>query len=89
MTIKQLLDGVKVSWIHVNVIEQLSPTHFIVGDGTGLAIMEIDPSNVKHVEVGQGMKLAKPNKVSEDEISSDKKFTPMKTKPKTRTQSFP
>ena len=54
MTIKQLLDGVKVSWIHVNVVEQLSPTHFIVGDGTGLAIMEIDPNHVMHVEVGQG-----------------------------------
>ena len=83
MTIKQLLDGVKVSWIHVNVMEQLSPTHFIVGDGTGLAIMEIDPNHVMHVEVGQGIKLVKPNKVTEDEISSDKRFTPMKTKSKT------
>ena len=82
MTIKQLLDGVKVSWIHANVIEKLSATQFIVGDATGIAIMETDQNHENHVEVGHGVKLVKPSKINEDEISMDKKFTPMKTKPK-------
>ena len=72
-----------MTWIHVNVIEELSPSIFIVGDSTGLAIMEIAPGHEKHVEIGQGIRLLKPNKIIEDEISFDNKFTPMKTKPKT------
>ena len=81
MAIQILIDGVKLTWIHVNVIEELSPSRFIVGDRTGLAIMEIAPGHEKHVEIGQGIRLLKPNKITEDEISFDNKFTPMKTKP--------
>ena len=79
MTIKQLLDGVQVKWLHVNIIEKVSPNQYIVGDSTGLAIMEV--SSGKHVEVGQGLKLIKPRKDEDDSIVADDKFTPMKTKP--------
>ena len=82
MTIQDLIDGVKVNWIHVNVIEQLSPTRYIVGDATGLAIMEVASDHVENVEVAKGVKLTKPSKVDVDEIVSDKRFNPMKTKAK-------
>ena len=78
MTIKQLLDGVQVKWLHVNIIEKVSLNQYIVGDSTGLAIMEV--SSGKHVEVGQGLKLIKPRKDEDDSIVADDKFTPMKTK---------
>ena len=65
MTIQSLIDGVKLTWIHVNVIEELSPSRFIVGDSTGLAIMEIAPGHEKHVEIGQGIRLLKPNKITD------------------------
>ena len=41
MTIQKLLDGIKVNWMQINVIEQVSKNQYIVGDDTGLAIMEI------------------------------------------------
>ena len=83
MTIQQLLDGGNVKWIQVNIIEQLSETQYIVGDATGLAIM--DTSSLanpgKQIQVGLGLKLIKPSKVEEDVIAGDNRFTPMKTKP--------
>ena len=82
MTIQDLIDGVKVNWIHVNVIEQLSPTRYIVGDATGLAIMEVASDHVENVEVAKGVKLTKPSKVDVDEIVSDKRFNPKKTETK-------
>ena len=81
MTIQQLLDGVKVNWIHVKVIEKLSETHYIVGDATGLAVMETTEAHQKYVEVGQGLKLIKPKKIETDIIGGDQRFSPMKTKP--------
>ena len=83
MTIQQLLDGIKVNWIHVNVIEQLSPTQYIVGDATGLAIMETGSitNHEKHIELGKGLKLIKPSKIETDVIGWDIRFSPMKTKP--------
>jgi hypothetical protein len=83
MTIQQLLDGIKVNWIHVNIIEQLSPTTYIVGDATGLAIMETSQlaKYQNYIETGQGLKLIKPNKVETDVIAADHRFSPMKTKP--------
>ena len=82
MTIKDLLEGKQVKWIEVNVIEALSPTRYIVADTTGVAIMEVTPDHSKYVEVGKGVKLVKPSKVSADEIANDKRFSPMKTKAK-------
>ena len=81
MTIQQLLDGVKVNWIHVNVIEKLSETHYIIGDATGLAVMETTATHQKYIEVGQGLKLIKPKKIETDVIGGDQRFNPMKTKP--------
>ena len=80
MTIQQLLSGVRVNWIQVNIIEQITATKFIVGDATGLALMEIPEEFSKYVEVGKGIKLVKPSKIGNDRIACDKRFTPMKTK---------
>ena len=83
MTIQQLLDGAKVNWIHVKILEKVSPTQYVVGDSTGLAIMEIDPNSNhdKYIKVGKVAKLVKPSKITADVIACDKRFNPMKTKP--------
>ena len=56
MTIQQLIAGVSVNWIHVNVLEQLSPTRYIVADDTGYAVMDIpsDSNHDKYIEIGGG-----------------------------------
>ena len=81
MTIQKLLDGIKVNWMQINVIEQVSKNQYIVGDDTGLAIMEIASDHEKHIEVGQGIRLIKPEKIQADVIKGHDKFSPMKTKP--------
>ena len=80
MTIKQLMDGVKVNWIQLTIIEEVTATKFIVGDSTGIAIMEIPEEFCKHIEVGKGVKLVKPSKLATDQITCDKRFNPMRTK---------
>ena len=80
MTIKQLMDGIKVNWIHVNIIEEVTLTKYIVGDASGLALMEIPEVFNKCMEVGKGVKLVKPSKIIDNVIACDKRFNPMKTK---------
>jgi hypothetical protein len=80
MTILKLLKGEHVSFLHVNVLRQINPTQFIVGDKTGMAIMNIDSENTKHIEVGKGLKMVKPSKIEEKVITHHPKFSPMKTK---------
>ena len=83
MTMKKLMNAEPVNWLHVNVLKQLSPTKFIVGDATGLAIMDVpgNHENSRHIEVGKGLRLVKPTKVTDDQITFNDKFTPMKSKP--------
>ena len=80
MTIKQLMDGVKVNWIQVTIIEQVTACKYIVADTTGIAAMEVPEEFSKYIEVGKGVKLVKPGKHGEDFIACDKRFNPMKTK---------
>ena len=80
MTIKKIIDGEKINWLQVTIIELLSPSMYIVGDKTGIAVMEIPQEFSKYLEVGKGIKLVRPSKLDDDLISFDKKFSPMKTK---------
>ena len=84
MTIHNLLNGETVKMIQVNIIKEISPTQFIVGDITGIAIMIVEEEVVykKQIEVGKGLKIVKPQKINDTTISCHPKFSPMKTKSK-------
>ena len=83
MTVKKLLSGDNVNFIQVNVLKELSQTQFIVGDNSGLVIMRLDENMEYHkqIEVGKGLKIMKPQKVTENVITCHKKFSPMKSRP--------
>ena len=81
MTIQKLLRGEQVNVLQVNVLKEISSTQFIVGDVTGLAMMNIEENaQKKQIEVGKGLKLMKPQKLGENMIGCHAKFKPMKTK---------
>ena len=80
MTIVKLLSGEKVNFLEVNVLKEINSTQFIVGDRTGLALLTIDVSATKFVEVGKGLKMVKPTHVEEKVIAAHPKFSPMKAK---------
>lgn len=80
MTIKQLMDGVRVNWMQLTIIEKVTDSKYIVGDNTGIAILEIPEEFCKYLEIGKGIKLVKPGKLDDNIISCDKRFSPMKTK---------
>ena len=67
MTIFQLLKGEKVNFLQVNVLKQISLTHYIVADKTGLAIMSTDEQANQFIEIGKGLKMVKPSKVQAHE----------------------
>ena len=54
MTIFQLLKGETVNFLQVNVLKQISLTHYIVADKTGLAIMTTDEQANQFIEIGKG-----------------------------------
>ena len=80
MTIQKVLNGEQVTCLQVNVLRELSPTQYIVGDRTGMAIMTTDETSSKFVEVGKGLRMVKPAKVDEKVIKTHPKISPMKTK---------
>ena len=81
MTIVQILRGENVTVLQVNVLKEINSTQFVVGDTTRLAVMTVDESATKFIEVGKGVRMFKPSKVDEKVISVHPKFSPMKTKP--------
>lgn len=87
MTIQKLLNGEKINVLHVNIIEEISTTQFVVGDSTGIVIMQIkeDSSHQKQIEIGKGLKIMKPQKIKDNVIGCNEKFSPMKMKPITMT----
>ena len=82
MTLLALLNGENVNWIQVNIIKQLNSTNYIVGDSTCVSVMSIpeDSGYEKHIDVGKGIKVVKPQKINDKLIICHPKFTPMKTK---------
>ena len=80
MSIEKLLKNEKVNFLQVNVLKQINSTQFIVGDNTGMAIMNVDLENVQHIEVGKGLKMVKPSRIEENRITCHPRFHPMKTK---------
>ena len=80
MTIQKLIDGEHVNCLQVNILKELSATQYIVGDTTGIAILTIDEGSAKFVEVGKGLRMVKPSKVDENNISTHPKFSPQKMK---------
>ena len=79
MTILELLNGKTVNYIQVNVLKQINPDQVIVGDRTGLAILNLDSDKKQNIEVGKGLKMVKPS-VAGKVITCHPKFSPMKTK---------
>ena len=79
MTILDLLNGKTVNYIQVNVLKQINPDQYIVGDRTGLAILNLDSDKRQNIEVGKGLKMVKPS-IAEKVITCHPKFSPMKTK---------
>ena len=80
MSIKKLLNNEKVNFLQVNVLKQIHSTQFIIGDNTGMAIMNVDLENTKQIEVGKGLKMVKPSRIDENLITCHPKFHPMRTK---------
>ena len=80
MTIEHLINGGKVTFLHVNVLKEISKFQFIVGDKTGLALLTVPGESSSNIEVGKGLKIMKPSKVNDQLIASHPKFNPMKTK---------
>ena len=80
MTILQILRGENVTVLQVNVLKEINSTQFVVGDTTGLAVMTVNKSATKFIEVGKGVRMFKPSKVNEKVISVHPKFSPKKTK---------
>ena len=80
MTIQDLINGEKVSLLHVNVLKQISKDQFIVADNTGLAVLHILSGNSNNVEVGKGLKMMKPSLGKDKLITSHPKLNPMKTR---------
>ena len=82
MTIEKVLSGGKCTSLKVNVLKKISVCQYIVGDKTGLAILNIDPdsNHQKHVEEDKGLKVVKPYKLEEDVITWESKYGPMKMK---------
>ena len=60
MTILDLLNGKTVNYIQVNVLKQINPDQYIVGDRTGLAILNLDSDKRQNIEVAKGLKTMKP-----------------------------
>lgn len=80
MTILQILNGESVNMLQVNVLKEINPTQFVVGDQTGLALLTVQENGTKFIEVGKGVKMVKPSKVDKKVIQAHPKFNPMKTK---------
>ena len=80
MTIQNLIAGLPVTCLQVNILQELSPTQYIVGDRTGYAIMTTDEASAKMVEVGKGLRMVKPGIVEDNVINTHPKIRPMKTK---------
>ena len=82
MTIIKLIRGEKVNVLHINVIEKISKSKYIVGDQTGMAVMTVDEeTHQKQVEVGKGVRIMKPKKIDQNVIATNAKIIPSKTKP--------
>ena len=80
MTIQKLMAGEAVTCLQVNILKELSPLQFIVGDKTGYAILTTDEASARFVEVGKGLRMVKPGKVDDKNIKPHPKISPMKTK---------
>ena len=61
MTILDLLNGKTVNYIQVKVLKHINPDQYIVGDRTGLAILNLDSDKRQNIEVGKGLKMVKPS----------------------------
>ena len=79
MTILDLLNGKTVNYIQVKVLKHINPDQYIVGDRTGLAILNLDSDKRQNIEVGKGLKMVKPS-IAEKVITCHPKLSPMKTK---------
>ena len=69
MSLKSLMNcegDTIINWLYVNILEMLTGTLFMVADGTGVAIMQVDERAKEHVQLGQGMKLSKARKIGKD-----------------------
>ena len=62
MTILQILNGENVNMLQVNVLKEINSTQFVVGDTTGLALLTVQESGTKFIEVGKGVKMVSPRK---------------------------
>ena len=81
MTIRELLKGEQVNVLQLNILKEIDPKIFIVGDATGLAVLHFNEKpQIGCVEEGKGIKLLKPKKKDDQTIACHPKFEPMKTK---------
>ena len=81
-TIEALLNGQKQSSgiLTIQFIKEVGNATFIVGDNTGVAIMDISdkPSYGKLMNKGCWYKLIKCHKINENSIKPNDKFKPIK-----------
>ena len=79
--LSELISGEHLNWIQVDVIKKISPTQFIIGDGSTVAVLDIpeDSEYEDKIEVGKGVKLIKPALIAENVIICHPNFWPLFT----------
>ena len=84
MSLTQFLDSNHLpgNILIIQVIRKLKPCVFIVGDSSGLALLDIteNPHHEKELKVTSTVKLLKPVAKDKQTINTNKKFKPMQTK---------
>ena len=84
MSIATFLDtnNLEANTLVVQVIKQINPCSFIVGDSSRLALLDIkeNPHHEKDIKVGSSVKLLKPLAKDNQTIQTNRKFKPMQTK---------
>ena len=68
--------------LEILVIKKIRPFTFVVGDDTGLALLNINenPQHEKDIKTGTTMKLLKPIVIDNKTLETNKNFKPLKSK---------
>ena len=80
MSLKNLLQAEKQQVINLSVIKELDFCKYIIGDNSGLAILNVTPKHEKDIAIGNTVKLIKPEVIDFQTVKTNNNFRPLKAK---------
>ena len=84
MSLKEFLQNkpLEKNLLEIQVIKMITLDKFIVGDSSGLALLDIteNPSHAKDIKIGTAIKLLKPILINTQSLKTNKNFRPLKSK---------